>query len=81
MYSIEDFDTICLASQALRLDGASANCLTLSQLLGIVHTCPDLKQLALLGVRAIPEKGLSDALTQLQQLQVGASINGNHEHA
>jgi hypothetical protein len=67
-----DKDTMHVALQALRLDGASARGLSSSQLQDIVCICPTLEQLALLGLCSISRKDLLEAIVQLPQLQVGA---------
>jgi hypothetical protein len=65
--------SLSYASQTLRLDGATAAELKSSQLLDVVRACPTLEQLALLGLRRISKKDLSEAITQLPALQVVTS--------
>jgi hypothetical protein len=53
--------------------GDTASELEPSQLLEIVRACPMLEQLALLGVQRISKKDLTEAITQLPELQVGCT--------
>ena len=59
-----------LALQTLRVDGDTASELKPCQLLEVVRACPALEQLALLGLQRISKRELSEAITQLPELQV-----------